>query len=146
MRGVIPEAAMPTSDWTLRARLFAQRFWQPTSACIACMPGSFGAATNLVHWQIALTTGFATGVLVLLLSFTPVIVAFRRRVSNALVVGGLTAIGDAFSHWRHGSPLGVEVLVTGAVSAVFAFAASFLFEERGRRVRGAWRRVRRKPG
>lgn len=62
---------MRLDDWITRARLFVQRFWQPTSACIACMPGSFAAVANVAHWEIALRTGLATGLLVILLSFTP---------------------------------------------------------------------------
>lgn len=33
-----------STEWKRRVELFIQRFWQPTSACMACMPGSWGNA------------------------------------------------------------------------------------------------------
>lgn len=132
---------MRLDDWITRARLFVQRFWQPTSACIACMPGSFAAVANVAHWEIALRTGLATGLLVILLSFTPLIAVFRHRYWNALAVGCLTAIGDAWSHLQHGQAIGVEALVTGVVSGLIALAAAYAFEDGARRLRGLWRRV-----
>ncbi len=39
-----------------RAILFAQRFWQPTSACLTCMPGSLSKLGSVGHWEIALQT------------------------------------------------------------------------------------------
>jgi hypothetical protein len=136
---------MKSSDWALRGRIFILRFWQPTSACLTCMPGNVGNIASLVHWEIALRTGLTTGALVLLLSFTPFIRVFRSRYGNALVVGSLTAIGDALSHSGHyGGGYG-EAVLTGIVSGLLALAGSWLFEDRARRVRSAWRRVAGPP-
>ena len=133
---------MQPDNLRLRARLVVQRFWQPTSACMTCMPGSLFNLMSLPHWEIALRTGLATSVLVVLLTFTPFAKVFRNRYGNAAVVGILTACGDAFSHrddYGHGF---VEPLLTGAVSALLAFAASWLFEDRARRLRSVWGRRR----
>ncbi len=131
---------MKSNDWTFRARLFAQRFWQPTSACMTCMPGSLVNVSSLAHWEIALRTGLVTGVLVLLLSLTPLSRFFRNRYGNALAVGGLTALGDAYSHAHHGIGY-AEVILTGLVSGLLALAGAYLLEDRARRLRGAWRRI-----
>jgi hypothetical protein len=45
---------MMASDWKRRVRLFVQRFWQPTSACMTCMPGSWGNLMSVAHWTVAL--------------------------------------------------------------------------------------------
>src|SRR5690349_12809304 len=132
----------PSIGWKLRVKLFVERFWQPTSACMMCMPGSLANVWSAVHWTIALRTGLATGVLALLLSFTPVARLYRRRWGNALVVGSLTAFGDAYSHPSLYGFLHAEALLTGAVSAVLAFLASYLLEDRARRVRGLWTAIR----
>src|SRR6059058_4800744 len=92
---------MERDGWAFRARLLVQRFWQPTSACITCMPGSFANIASIPHWEIALRTGLATGALVLLLSFTPFVKVFRSPYGNACVVGCLTMLGDAYSHANH---------------------------------------------
>ena len=124
-----------------RVKLLVERFWQPTSACMTCMPGSVGNVFSGVHWSIALQTGLATGLLALALSFTPVARLYPNRWGNALVVGALTAVGDAFSHPGHyGSPH-AEALLTGLVSAAIAVIASFLFEDRARRLRDVWASV-----
>ena len=131
-----------TADWRLKARLFVQRFWQPTSACMTCMPGSLGDVWSLAHWELALRTGLVTGLLAVLISFTPLGRLYRNRYGNALVVGGLTAVGDAYSHPNHYGFFHAEALLTGAVSAALAVAASFLLEGRGRRVRALWSSLR----
>lgn len=132
----------PALGWKRRLGLFAQRFWQPTCACMTCMPGSWGNVWSLAHWTNALHTGLGTGVLALLLSFVP---GARRlygnRYGNAWVVGCLTALGDAYSHAGHYGAAYGEAVATGAVSGLLALAGSYLFEDRGRRVRAAWRRV-----
>ena len=132
---------MMAMGWKQRAGLFVQRFWQPTSACMSCMPGSLGNVFSAVHWGTALQTGLATGVLALLISFTPAGRLFGNRYGNALVVGVLTALGDAWSHAGHYGIPYVEAAVTGAVSALLALAGSYLFEDRARRLRAAWARV-----
>ena len=132
----------PPLGWRLRARLFVERFWQPTSACMMCMPGSVTNVWSAVHWQIALRTGLLTGVLALLLSFTPVARLYGNRYGNALVVGSITAFGDAYSHPNHYGPFHAEALLTGAVSAALALVGSYLLEERGRRVRALWSSLR----
>jgi hypothetical protein len=134
---------MMSSDWKRRAILFIQRFWQPTSACMTCMPGSWGNIMSLAHWTIALHTGLATGILAVLLTFTPAAKLYTNRYGNALVVGILTMLGDAYSHPNHyGSSIPyAEAVVTGVISGLLALAASYLFEGRGRRLRQAWARL-----
>ena len=132
---------MNQHGWRFRARLFVQRFWQPTSACMTCMPGSIGNIASLTHWELALRTGLTTGVLVLLLSFTPIGKLFRNCYGNAFVVGCLTALGDAFSHVNnYGIPY-AEAIVTGVVSGLLALAAGYLLEDRARRLRTVWTRL-----
>jgi hypothetical protein len=132
--------------WKIRARIFVARFWQPTSACMTAMPGSWGQIWNLLHWTIALQTGLLTAVLAVLLSFTPLARLYRQRLGNALTVGCLTAVGDTYSHFTQNPGAGVaglrwgEVAVTGVISAFLALAGSYLFEDRAWRVRAAWAR------
>jgi len=59
-------------------------------------------------------------------------------------VGSLTAIGDAYSHAGHYGFLHAEALLTGAVSALISIVASFLFEDRARRLRALWTGLRRR--
>ena len=132
----------PSIGWRLRLKIFVERFWQPTSACMMCMPGSLGNVLSAVHWTTALKTGLLTGVLALLLSLTPVGRLYANRYGNALIVGGVTALGDAYSHANHYGFFHAEALLTGAVSAALAVVASFLLEERGRRVRAFWSSLR----
>ena len=86
-------------------------------------------------------TGLVTGLVALLLSFTPVARLYPNRYGNALVVGGITALGDAYSHPNHYGVLHAEALLTGAVSALLAVLGSYLLEDRGRRVRMAWSKL-----
>jgi ABC-type thiamin/hydroxymethylpyrimidine transport system permease subunit len=123
------------ADWKLRARVFAQRLWQPTSACLTCMPGSWGNVLSGVHWSIALQTGITTGLVAVALSFTPLRGLFRNRYGNALVVGVLTALADAFVHVDHYSGWHAEALLTGTVSGLLAVAGSFATEFAVRRLR-----------
>ena len=78
----------------------------------------------------------------LALSFTPVAKLYRNRYGNALVVGAITAFGDAYSHPNHYGFFHAEALLTGAVSAALAVVASFLLEDRARRVRALWSSLR----
>jgi hypothetical protein len=128
-------------EWKRRLRLFIQRFWQPTSACMTCMPGSWGNIMSLGHWTIAFHTGLLTGLLAVLLTFTPAAKLYSNRYGNSLVVGILTTVGDAFSHTSHYSTPYVEHIVTGAIAGLLALAASYLFEDHARRLRTAWVRV-----
>jgi hypothetical protein len=138
---------MNSHPWKTRARLFAARFWQPTSACMTAMPGSWEQIWNLLHWSIALKTGLMTAVLAVLLSFTPVARVYRQRLGNALAIGCLTAIGDTYSHLSQRPEAGVlalhwgEVFATGAISATLALAGSYVFEDRARRLRALWARL-----
>ena len=132
----------PAIGWRLRVKIFVERFWQPTSACMMCMPGSLGNLLSGVHWMTALKTGLLTGVVALLLSLTPVARLYPNRYGNALIVGAVTALGDAYSHANHYGFLHAEALLTGAVSALLALLASYLLEDRGRRLRGAWSSLR----
>ncbi len=133
-------------DWKLRLRLFVQRFWQPTSACLTTMPGNVANVWSLAHWGIALQTGLGTGILVLLLSFTPLARWFRNRYGNASIVGGLTMLADAYAHPSHFIVPYGEAVVTGIVSGLLALAGSFVFEDRARRVRMLWSRLGGRPG
>jgi hypothetical protein len=130
-------------DWKIRARVFLQRLWQPTCACMTCMSApSFVNLVSSVHWKIALQTGIGTGILALLLTLTPAGRLFADRYGNALMVGALTMVADAWSHpGRFGFEYG-EALLTGVVSGLLALAGSFLLEDRARRVRQVWARIR----
>ncbi|OXC80510.1 hypothetical protein [Caballeronia sordidicola] len=130
-----------SAEWKLRFRLFIQRFWQPTSACMTCMPGSWGNIMSLGHWTIAFHTGLLTGLLAVLLTFTPAAKLYANRYGNSLIVGILTTVGDAFSHASHYRIPYVEHIVTGVIAGLFALAASYLFEDHARRLRTAWVRV-----
>jgi|GEM_PF-439459 len=132
---------MRSDGWILRVKLIAQRFWQPTTACLTCMPGSLGNFVSAAHWEIALSTGLVTGTLVLLLSLTRFVSVLRNRYGNCITVGGLTALGDAYAHENHYGMLHAEALLTGLVSGILALAGSFLLEDRARRPRAAWRRL-----
>jgi hypothetical protein len=133
---------MAANEGWFRARLFVQRFWQPTSACMTCMPGSWGNVLSPVHWTVALQTGLVTGLIVLALSFTPMRRVFRHRFGNALMVGGFTAFADVFSHPDHYGSGYLEAVVTGMVSGALALAASYLLEDRARRIRVLWSALR----
>jgi hypothetical protein len=130
-----------STEWKRRAWLFIQRFWQPTSACMTCMPGSWGNVMSLAHWTIAIHTGLLTGLLAVLLTFTPAAKLYVHRYGNALVVGVLTTLGDAYSHASHYRIAYVEHIVTGVISGLLTLAASYLFEDRARRLRAAWARI-----
>lgn len=125
--------------WKLRARVFLQRLWQPTCACMFCMTApSFANLISAVHWRLALQTGIGTGILALLLTLTPAGSLFTRRYGNALLMGGLTALADAWSHpGRFRFEYG-EALLTGLVSALLALAGSFALEDDARRLRQVW--------
>ena len=90
---------------------------------------------SLAHWTIAFQTGLLTGLLAVLLTFTPVAKLYANRYGNALVVGVLTMLGDGYSHTSHYRIPYVEHIVTGAISGALTLAASYLFEDRARRVR-----------
>jgi len=132
---------MAAMSWKTRVGLFAQRFWQPTSACMTCMPGSLTRILDGGHWSIALQTGLATGALAILLTFTPAASLYANRYGNAAVVVSLTFLGDVHAHSRHdGVRLG-ESALTAVVSGVLALVASYVLEDRARRVRSAWAAV-----
>lgn len=134
---------MASIEWKFRARLFAQRMWQPTSACMTCMPGSWGNVVSAAHWATALQTGLVTGAIVLVLSFTPMRRVFRNRFGNAAIVAALTALADVFSHPDHYGQGYLEAIVTGIVSGALVLASSYLLEDRARRIRSAWSALRR---
>jgi ABC-type thiamin/hydroxymethylpyrimidine transport system permease subunit len=134
---------MQPVSWKLRARVFLERLWQPTCACMTCMSApSFANLASAVHWKIALQTGLGAGILALLLTLTPLGKLFAHRYGNAVLVGCLTALADAWSHpGRFGLQYG-EALLTGVVSGLLALAGSFVLEDRARRVRDLWARMR----
>jgi hypothetical protein len=129
--------------WSQRLALFAQRFWQPTSACMTCMPGGLDKLWSAGHWALALQTGLVTGLLAVLLTFTPAARLYGSRLGNAAVVAVLTALGDAWSHPSHYGLRHGEAIATGAIAGLLAYAASFVLEDRARRVRAAWARLAR---
>ena len=138
---------MGAVDWRLRARVFVQRITQPTCSCMICMSApTFANVASLPHWKIALQTGVGTGILALLLSFTPIGRLFTHRYGNALLMGILTAIADAWSHpGRFATQYG-EALLTGLVSGLLVLVTSLVIEDRARRVREAWAWMRGAAG
>lgn len=124
-----------------RAQLFLLRFWQPTTACMTCMPGSLGNLGSLAHWGLALQTGLGTGLLAVLVSFTPLGRLYRNPYGNAVLVAGLTTLGDLYSHASHYGLAYGEALLTGLVSGLLALGGWYLFEDRARRIRTAWARL-----
>jgi hypothetical protein len=133
---------MMPNPWKRRFILFIRRFWQPTSACMTCMPGSLWNLLSIPHFALALQTGLFTGILAVLLTFTPAGKLFGHRYGNALLVGILTMVGDTFSHPGHFGIPHLEAVVTGIVSGLLTLAGSYVFEDRARRLRALWARVR----
>ena len=130
---------MEPLNWKLRLRVVVQRLTQPTCACMVCMTApTFANLTSLVHWKIALQTGLGTGLLALVLTFTPIGRMFSHRYGNALLMGTLTAAADLWSHPGRFELDWGEALVTGVVSGLIVLATSFVIEDRARRVRNAW--------
>lgn len=83
----------------------------------------------------------ATGVLAVLLTFTPVAKLYANRYGNVLIVGILTMLGDAYSHVNHyGFPF-AEAILTGVTSGLFTLAGSYIFEDRARRLRAVWTQI-----
>jgi len=120
-----------------------QRLTQPTCACMVCMTApTFANLASLVHWKIALQTGLGTGLLALVLTFTSIGRMFSHRYSNALLMGVLTALADLWSHPGRFELDWGEALLTGVVSGLIVLATSFVIEDRARRVRNAWARMR----
>ncbi|SAK84191.1 hypothetical protein AWB76_05812 [Caballeronia temeraria] len=108
---------------------------------MTCMPGSWSNIASMAHWAIAFKTGLLTGLLAVLLTFTPAAKLYGNRYGNAALVGLLTAIGDTYAHPSHYRLPYVEHVLTGVVSGLLALAAAYLFEDRARRIRAAWARV-----
>jgi hypothetical protein len=135
---------MEPVSWKLRLRVVMQRLTQPTCACMICMTApTFANLVSLAHWKIALQTGIGTGILALVLTFTPIGQMFGEKYRNALLMGILTALADAWTHpGRFAFDLG-EALLTGLVSGLLVLAASFVIEDRARRVRDAWAWMRK---
>ena len=132
------------ADWKLRIRVFIQRITQPTCACMLAMSApSFAALLSLPHWKIALQTGLGTGLLAVLMSFTPMSRLLANRYGNALLMGILTALADAWSHpGRFADAPYAEAILTGVVSGLIVLAMSFVIEDKARRVRNVWSKVR----
>lgn len=126
---------MDAVNWKLRLKLLLQRLWQPTCACMTLMsaPG-FGLLLSGPHWLVALRTGLGTGLLAIALTFTPARRAFRHPLGNALVVGVLTAIADAWSHPGRFGHSWLEPLLTGLVAATLALVGWFAIPAIARRL------------
>ncbi len=129
--------------WKRRLALFGQRLWQPTCACMTCMPGSLAAIDSAAHWFTAVQTGLMTGLLALLLTFTPASRLYGNRWGNAAIVAALTVFGDAWSHSHRDGLRPEEILRTGVTAGVLALAASYALEDRGLRIRVLWARLAR---
>lgn len=71
------------------------------------------------HRELALKTCFGTVAPVPLLTFTPLIRVFRHRCGNAVAVGCLTALGDAFSDPNHYGVAPTEPLATLANQVLY---------------------------
>ena len=69
-----------------------------------CMPGSWGNITSVAHWTIAFQTGLLTGLLAVLLTFTPAAKLYGHRYGNALIVGIL----EKAIEQHEGKPSGKE--------------------------------------
>ncbi|HTS22762.1 MAG TPA: hypothetical protein VMN79_13240 [Casimicrobiaceae bacterium] len=77
-----------------------------------------------------------------MLTFTPLGKLFANRYGNAILMGALTAIADAWSHpGRFRLEYG-EALLTGLVSGLLVLAGSFVLEDRARLPRELWARMR----
>ena len=130
-------------SWKLRLRVVVQRLTQPTCACMLCMTApTFANLVSLAHWKVALQTGVGTGVLALVLTFTPIGRMFGEKYGNALLMGLLTALADLWSHPGRFELAYGEALLTGLVSGLIVLATSFVIEDRARRVRRAWAWIR----
>jgi len=132
-------------DWKHRIRLFIQRLWQPSGACMTCMPGSWANVMSISHWTIAIHTGVITGLIAVLLTFTPASTLYANRYGNALIVATLTTVGDTYSHSSQFRLPYVEHIYTGIFSGLLTLGASYLFEERARRLRAVWVWLTGKP-
>jgi hypothetical protein len=108
-----------------------------------CMTApSFANLVSAPHWRLALQTGIGTGILALLVTLTPAGKLFARPYGNALLMGGLTAVADAWSHpGRFQFEYG-EALLTGLVSGLLALAGSLMLEDGARRARRVWSWIR----
>jgi len=116
--------------WKRRLVLFSQ-------------PGSLARIGSLAHWITAVETGLMTGLLALLLTFTPASQLYHHRWGNVAIVAVLTMLGDLWSHAHRDGIRPGEILQTGVVAGLLALAASYVLEDRGRRIRTAWARFRR---
>jgi hypothetical protein len=103
---------------------------------------TFANLVSLAHWKVALQTGIGTGVLALVLTFTPIGRMFGEKYGNALLMGLLTALADLWSHPGRFELAYGEALLTGLVSGLIVLATSFVIEDRARRVRRAWAWIR----
>ena len=98
---------------------------------------------SFAHWTIAFKTGLLTALLAVLLTFTPLRSLYANRYGNALLVGLLTILGDTYAHASHYAHPFVEHVLTGIVSGLLALAASWLFDDRARRIRAVLARASR---
>ena len=132
--------------------VFASHLWPSVCACITWMSilsGNLVYVSSLDHWMVALRTGVLTGVMAVLLTFTPIGRLHSNRYGHAFLVGIVTVFGDAFSHddnyarshqdWA--SAFHVEAVLTGASSGILALARSYAFMYLGAPLRAAWSRM-----
>ena len=84
------------------------------------------SAITLTHWQIALTTGTAVGVLGVLLSFGKAKKIQSTRLGFALVALVGTFVADLSIHPTHFGAFWTEALVTAIGASALAFVSSYL--------------------
>ena len=80
---------------------------------------------TLGHWQIALSTGFAVGLLSVVLSFGKLSLIEATRWGIALIAFVGTTIADLLMHGTHFGAWWAEALVTGVGAAVLSLLVSY---------------------
>ena len=109
-----------------RLVIFTRHLAQSSLACVTAMTEGDLSAITLTHWQVALTTGSAVGLLGILLSFGKAKKIQSTRVGFALVAFVGTFAADLAIHPTHFGAFWTEALVTAIGASVLALASSYL--------------------
>jgi hypothetical protein len=108
--------AIRDSLW-LRLKIFGRHVAQSTASCLTVMTGGDFKALTWEHWEIALVTGAAAGLIGVIVSIGPLLRYYGNRWFFALVAFAGTFAADLWSHPSHfGGPM-AEALVTAAGAA-----------------------------